>query len=118
MSQLLAKALSTSSEEEAIACLRMACKRNEKIEGSALYRGNSAEYWFNKAYAQYISAKTSYSKIERLCTEYSVKNSNLQIELRSVKSELVTAENNVKFYSAVSAIIASAITTILWAVFT
>ena len=59
MSQLLAKALSTASEEEAIACLRMARKRGETVAavGASTYRGQTAEYWYNKGLSLYYDLK-------------------------------------------------------------
>lgn len=64
--QLLAKALSTSSEEEAMSCLRMARKKNAgkttnvNVEGAGFpskstgeYNGRSAKYWYDKALGLY-----------------------------------------------------------------
>lgn len=57
--QLIAKALSTTSEEEAIACLRMARKKGVKgsvsdtARPTGLHNGYNAEYWYNKAYLFY-----------------------------------------------------------------
>lgn len=58
--QLLAKALSTTSEEEAMACLRMARKKGGRLEDSSAsseYNGHGAEYWYNKAVMYYNRAK-------------------------------------------------------------
>lgn len=58
--QLLAKALSTTSEDEAIACLRMVRKRGGKLEdsgASTLYKGHDARYWHDLAYTFYREAK-------------------------------------------------------------
>ncbi len=52
--QLLAKAMSTTSEDEAIACLRMARKRNLGTAASTEY---SADYWKQKAEQYYKIAK-------------------------------------------------------------
>ena len=63
--QLLAKALSTSSEEEAIACLRMARKKGARIEESTSsgdYNGHDAKYWHDKAYIWYTQAKAKEQK--------------------------------------------------------
>ena len=60
INQLLAKALSTTSEDEAMACLRMARKRGGKLEDSsapAEYNGHDAKYWYDKAYKWYHQAK-------------------------------------------------------------
>ena len=58
--QLLAKAMSTSSEDEAIACLRMARKKSNSLDlgsGSVEYKGKTAEYWYDKANMYYQEAK-------------------------------------------------------------
>lgn len=57
--QLLLKALSTDSEDEAISCLRMARKRGKAAElnSTSEYNGKSAEYWYNKAQHYYTEAK-------------------------------------------------------------
>lgn len=47
--QLLKKALSTSSEDEAIACLRMARKRSTEKPESTTSTSKDAEYWKSKA---------------------------------------------------------------------
>jgi len=63
---LIAKALSTSSEDEAIACLRMARKKGVKLnsseeKSSSDYNGHNAKYWYEKAVAYYNKAKNSSS---------------------------------------------------------
>lgn len=60
--QLLAKAMSTSSEDEAIACLRMARKKGASAYSGAsttnsTYNGHDAKYWYDKAAAWYGEAK-------------------------------------------------------------
>jgi hypothetical protein len=59
VNQLLAKAMSTSSEEEALACLRMARKKGKTFEavGSGDYNGHDAKYWYEKAASFYQKAK-------------------------------------------------------------
>ena len=60
INQLLAKALSTTSEDEAMACLRMARKKGGRLEDSSVpseYNGHSAKYWYDKAYKWYHEAK-------------------------------------------------------------
>jgi hypothetical protein len=60
VNQLLAKAMSTSSEDEAIACLRMARKKGNTLDLSvkaAEYNGHTAEYWYEKARTYYNVAK-------------------------------------------------------------
>lgn len=58
--QLLVKALSTTSEEEAMACLRMARKKGGRLEDSSAsseYNGHGAKYWYDKAAMYYTKAK-------------------------------------------------------------
>lgn len=66
--QLLSKAMSTSSEDEAISCLVMARKKSSsfnKIEAKDnLYKGGSAEYWHNKTYEYYGYAQKYKSEYE------------------------------------------------------
>lgn len=51
--QLLAKALSTSSEEEAISCLHMARKKGGSLDTSSTnsqsFRGGTINQWYDKA---------------------------------------------------------------------
>jgi len=63
INQLLAKALSTTSEDEAMACLRMARKKGGRLEDSSAsseYNGHSAKYWYDKAAMYYTKAKEKY----------------------------------------------------------
>lgn len=60
INQLLAKALSTTSEDEAMACLRMARKKGGRLEDSSSsseYNGHNAKYWYEKAAMYYAKAK-------------------------------------------------------------
>lgn len=60
INQLLSKALSTASEEEAMACLRMARKKGGRLDDSSApseYNGHDAKYWYDKAYRWYHEAK-------------------------------------------------------------
>lgn len=60
INQLLAKALSTTSEDEAMACLRMARKKGGRLENSSVpaeYNGHDAKYWYEKAAMYYTKAK-------------------------------------------------------------
>lgn len=64
VNQLLAKAMSTTSEDEAVACLRMPRKIGGEVSHKPEetgYKGHNAEYWHKKAdeyynFAMYISA--------------------------------------------------------------
>ncbi len=60
VNQLLAKAMSTTSEEEAMSCLRMARKKGKSFDvggDSGEYNGHSAKYWYEKAALYYNKAK-------------------------------------------------------------
>lgn len=58
VNQLLAKAMSTSSDDEALACLKMARKKGNSLElVSTEYNGQSAKYWYDKAVSYYNVAK-------------------------------------------------------------
>jgi hypothetical protein len=60
INQLLAKAMSTTSEEEAMSCLRMARKKGKTLDGditSSDYNGHGAKYWYEKAALYYNKAK-------------------------------------------------------------
>lgn len=68
--QLLSKAMSTSSEDEAISCLVMARKKGggfNKIDAKDnLYKGGTAEYWHGKTYEYYGYAQKYKSECESL----------------------------------------------------
>ena len=51
--------MSTSSDDEAIACLKMARKKGNNFDtgASATYNGQTAEYWYQKAHTYYDIAK-------------------------------------------------------------
>ena len=69
---LIAKALSTSSEDEAIACLRMARKKGVKLnvsEVSSDYKGYDAKYWYDKAVLYY-------NKVKGISSSYSIEQFN------------------------------------------
>ncbi len=63
VNQLLAKAMSTTSEEEAMSCLRMARKKGktfdtgESTTSGDKYKGEGAKYWYDKALYYYNEAK-------------------------------------------------------------
>ena len=60
INQLLAKAMSTTSEEEAMSCLRMARKKGKTLDGditSSDYNGHGAKYWYEKAVQYYNKTK-------------------------------------------------------------
>jgi TPR repeat protein len=60
INQLLSKAMSTTSEEEAMSCLRMARKKGKTFDSditSSDYNGHGAKYWYEKAALYYDKAK-------------------------------------------------------------
>lgn len=62
INQLLAKAMSTTSEEEAMSCLRMARKKGKTFDiggstSDAKYKDQTAKYWYEKAAHYYNEAK-------------------------------------------------------------
>lgn len=76
VNQLLAKALSTTSEEEAIACLRMARKKN----GGATVQADNRDdaYWKNKAEYYYNLAIDWQRLARRACEEIESSQRNYQ----------------------------------------
>lgn len=91
--QLLAKALSTSSEEEAIACLRMARKKGARLEestSSADHNGHDAKYWYDKAAAWYNEAKNikeNFAHIHKWYKQEETENSRLRAKVSSLERE-------------------------------
>lgn len=65
--QLIAKAISTTSDDEALSCLRMAKKIGGTINiSNGEYNGKTAEYWYDKAKNLYDTNKnyeSSYQKV-------------------------------------------------------
>lgn len=93
INQLLAKALSTSSEDEAIACLRMARKKGGRLEDSgapAEYHGHDAKYWYDKAAMYYMKAKEKYDGLtqQKLLFKMYVSERDDAIKLRREKHTL------------------------------
>ena len=68
--QLLAKAMSTSSEEEAISCLKMARKHgNSVVVASNTYNGKTAQYWHDSIVAlskEYSIIRDNYRKLNNV----------------------------------------------------
>lgn len=59
INQLLAKAMSTASEDEAMSCLRMARKKGKTLDAEvgSDYNGHDAKYWYEKAASFYTTIK-------------------------------------------------------------
>ena len=93
VNQLLSKALSTSSEEEAIACLRMARKKGARLEeknSSNDYNGHDAKYWYDKASAWYNEAKKikeNFAHIHKWYKQEETENSRLRVKVSSLERE-------------------------------
>lgn len=70
INQLLAKAMSTASEDEAVACLRMARKKGKTLDAevSGDYNGHDAKYWYEKAAAFYKTIKETGDTLEAVKT--------------------------------------------------
>ncbi len=67
VNQLLMKAMSTTSEEEAMSCLRMARKKGNSFDSvastSSEYNGHGAKYWYEKAVLYYNRAKEDSNRL-------------------------------------------------------
>jgi hypothetical protein len=98
INQLIDKALSTSSEDEAIACLRMARKKGGRLEDSSVsyeYNGHSAKYWYDKAAMYYSKAKEKLDQQQQLWNMYKNKSESV-LRLRSEKQQLEREINQLK----------------------
>lgn len=84
--QLIAKALSTSSEEEAIACLRMARKKGGSYQAQPTYDYKAlAESWQKTA----LSWKAAYNKSHALLLETMVYKNKSRDELEKQKARFI-----------------------------
>lgn len=109
VNQLLSKAMSTTSEDEAIACLRMARKRenagNIDAQVDDKHKDKSAEYWYKKAELYYKKAKEAADKLNAATSHVQViiaslrasnttnavlsnKNENLRREVDKLKKDI------------------------------
>ena len=106
--QLLSKAMSTSSEEEAMSCLRMARKKGTSYEGStpasSTYNGHTAEHWYDKAAKYYADAKAKqdysvrvYKAYQEMCDKYTESLRQI-IALKRNVSELQKKNSKPKWY--------------------
>jgi hypothetical protein len=93
VNQLLSKALSTTSEDEAMACLRMARKKGGRIEESTSsgdYNGHDAKYWYDKAAVWYTQAKETKENSATLHKWYKqeeTENNRLRVKAASLERE-------------------------------
>ena len=69
VNQLIAKALSTESEDEAIACLRMARRRGDKVTSTAVdpvtIEGRTIQQWRDLCYSFNASLKVRSEDLKR-----------------------------------------------------
>lgn len=98
INQLLAKALSTTSEDEAMACLLMARKKGGRLENSSVpaeHNGHDAKYWYEKAAVYYTKAKEKSEAQQQLWNMYKNKSESV-LRLRSEKQQLEREINQLK----------------------
>lgn len=91
VNQILAKAMSTSSEEEAIACLRMARKRGGQIAQADTHNQHGAKHWYEKARDYYTIAKKRTEEVEeyyRMYTRERDRKRELETEVRLLKAKI------------------------------
>lgn len=122
--QLIAKAMSTTSEDEAIACLRMARKKGGYVTknssqqvGEVTYNGHTAKYWYEKALAYYKyyqqtgnsldnrTLKYAYDSLETqyktlLSNEYSLKRENRNLRASNSIMKVIIGVSAVVVVSA------------------
>lgn len=83
VNQLLSKAMSTTSEDEAIACLKMARKKGSEFESTEsktdLFNGKTAEYWYKQTYVYYDHARKYKSQYESLKKTFTDTHSRLML---------------------------------------
>lgn len=85
VNQLLAKAMSTTSEEEAMSCLRLARKRSNVLDLNAgLHLNHTAKYWYDKALMLYNDSKLMHSAY----SQKSLENNRLRSENTKFQAEL------------------------------
>ena len=104
--QLIAKAISTTSDDEALACLRMAKKIGGEIQSSVgEYNGKTAEYWYDKAKKLYDNNKsyeTSYEKVVKAGYRLSTERDVLQKQVREQASTISKQRTKIIMLAAIS----------------
>lgn len=103
--QLIAKAISTTSDDEALACLRMAKKIGGTLEQSAEYNGKTAEYWYDKAKKLYDNNKNyedSYKKVVNAGYHLSTERDVLRKQVREQASIVGKQKMTIVFLMTVS----------------
>lgn len=125
--QLLAKAMSTQSEEEALACLKMARKHGNTYTGnlgensnvkqepkkdnstSHLHKGHSASYWFDRAEYYYKTWHNSLAMSKTQNDDYlkvlkernSIKNENIKLKDSASNKSIVIGILTVALVAAI-----------------
>ena len=104
--QLIAKAISTTSDDEALACLRMAKKIGGETQSSVgEYNGKTAEYWYDKAKKLYDNNKsyeTSYEKVVKAGYRLSTERDVLQKQVREQASTISKQRTTIIMLAAIS----------------
>ncbi len=112
--QLIAKAMSTTSEDEAIACLRMARKKGGKVTQSfetkvedTTYNGHTAKYWYEKAATYYNAQKQNGNSADLRTMKYlydnlSNEHRNLMKKNYSLERKIVTMKNEISTMKVVT----------------
>lgn len=115
--QLIAKAISTTSDDEALACLRMAKKIGGEVQASiGEYNGKTAEYWYDKAKKLYDNNKsyeTSYEKVVRAGYRLSTERDVLQKQVREQASTISKQKMTIIFLMTVSVTLFLGVATLL-----
>lgn len=104
--QLIAKAISTTSDDEALSCLRMAKKIGGEIQSSVgEYNGKTAEYWYDKAKKLYDNNKsyeTSYEKVVKAGYRLSTERDVLQKQVKEQASTINKQRTKIIMLAAIS----------------
>jgi len=105
VNQLLEKAISTSSEEEAVSCLRMARKHHKggsvSVSANSTSDGKSAQYWKEQAHRYFNLAQERDALALRLAREHSDylgRYNSALIENSKLRREVTDAETASIFY--------------------
>lgn len=105
VNQLLEKAISTSSEEEAVSCLRMARKHHKggsvSVSANSASDGKSAQYWKEQAHRYFNLAQERDALALRLArehAEYLGRYNTALVENSKLRREVSTAETASIFY--------------------
>lgn len=105
VNQLLEKAISTSSEEEAVSCLRMARKHHKgedvSVSSNNTSDGKSAQYWKEQAHRYFNLAQERDAlalRLSRQQADYLKRYNTALVENTKLRREVSTAEAANTFY--------------------